>query len=1010
MAELLLARCPDSARLQALASSLGVGEPRLRRRDDDCITCGLCARMCHDRMGRAAITLAGRGSARRLEPPYGHHNPDCWSCGACDAICPVDRRVSALSSAAALVPLPNPHNLGLDGRPAIHIAYPQAVPNVPTIDPTACVHLAHGVCGVCEALCEAGAIAFDQQPREVRLEVGAVVLTPGFEPFDPTSGSNGPAFEPSDLGYGVHRNVLTSLEFERLLSASGPTGGAVRRPSDGRAPARLAFIQCVGSRDAERDYCSSVCCMAATKEAILAKEHVGAELECDIFAMDVRAFGKGFEAYYQRALELGVRYIPCRPPRVVEDPATGNLRIEYLGAGDRRVTREVDLVVLSVAMAPPAAAADLADLFGLALDPTGFCHTSAFAPVESGRPGVYVAGAFTGPKDIPEAVMEASGAASQVLSWLSDAKGTQVAPREYPPEIDVAGQEPRVGVFVCHCGTNIGGVVNVPAVAEYAATLPGVAHAAHSLYTCSADTQTLIRAAIVDGGLNRVVVASCTPRTHEPLFRNTLREAGLNPYLFEMANIRDQCSWVHRDHAPRATEKAKDLVRMAVAKARLLEPLAPRFREVVPAALVIGGGLAGMTCALALGAQGLDVHLVERAAALGGNLRRLHYLLDGEDPQIQLARLVEETIGHARIHVHTEARVEAIEGSVGAFSTRVSTPAGELELRHGVVVVATGGREYRPTEHLYGQEPTVLTQLELEARLAADETWLAPTRRWLRAPRGQTVVMIQCVGSRTAERPTCSRVCCTEAIKNALELKRRAPETSVYVLYRDLRVYGLAERYYSEARRRGVAFVRFDGEVPFVAQAGDGLEVEVEDVVLGARIRIPADLVVLSAGVVPTEDAETARLLKVPRGDDGYYLEAHMKLRPVDFATAGVFVCGLAHGTKSVAESVAQAQAAAARASAILSRERLELEAHVSSVDEGSCDGCAYCVDPCPVGAISLYEYMSKGAVKKAVEVDSGLCLGCGSCQATCPKGGVRVRGFTKEQLAAQVRALLEVA
>jgi len=999
VAELLLARCPDSETIQRIAGGLGVEEPRIQKKNDDCIYCGLCERMCRERMGRSAIGFTGRGPRRGLEPPFGAHNPMCWACGACDFICPVGKKVSPLATARELVPIPNSHNLALDDRPAVHTLYPQAVPNTPAIDHDKCVHLNHGVCGICQEVCEADAIDFQQEEEKIRLPVGAVVLAPGADLFD--------ARIKTELGYGVYPNVITALEFERILSASGPYSGAVLRPSDLTPPRRTAFIQCVGSRDAERDYCSSVCCMYATKQAILAKEHVGEDLECDIFFMDARAFGKGFEEFYQQARSLGVNYIRCRPASIQEIPETGNLRIEYLTDGDKKAVREYGLVVLSVGLQAPRDARHIAEKTGIALNDFSFCETSTFRPVESGRDGIYIAGSFVEPKDIPETVMQASAAASRALSLLRDEKFSLITPKEYPPETDVTAQEARVGIFVCHCGTNIASVVNVPEVVEYAKTLPNVVYAENYLYACSIDAQEALKERIREHALNRVVVASCTPRTHEPLFRDTVRGGGLNPYLFEMANIRDQCSWVHRNFPAEATEKAKDLVRMAVAKAGLLEPLPQRTVPVNKSSLVIGGGLAGMTAANELADQGFDVFLVEKRTELGGNLRRVHYLIDGEDPQAALNGIIERTRANDRIRLFTDADIESIEGSIGGFTTRVCSNGDTTELAHGVAVVATGGREYRPTEYLYGQDERVITQLELEERLANDGDWLTVGQRG----RPRTVVMIQCVGSRDEERPYCSRLCCAEAIKNALQIKQRSPEPNVYVLYRDIRVYGFKERFYTRARKQNVAFVRYDAESkPVVSRNGDGLKVEVLDQTLGMPIEIAADLVVLSAGVVANdEDEQTAKLLKVPLDRNGFFLEAHMKLRPVDFATGGVFLCGLAHAAKTVEESIGQAQAAAARAAAVLSQDRLELEATISQVVDENCDGCAYCIDPCPADAISLIEYMSKGTVKKTVEVDETACLGCGCCQATCPKAGIRVRGFTLDQLYAQVYAALGI-
>jgi heterodisulfide reductase subunit A len=658
--------------------------------------------------------------------------------------------------------------------------------------------------------------------------------------------------------------------------------------------------------------------------------------------------------------------------------------------------------VLSAGIRPSPRAMALAGRLGVAQTDTGYCLTEALAPLETSRPGVFVCGTFTEPKDIPETVMQSSGAAARVMALLADCRGTMVEPKRYPPERDVSGEEPRVGVFVCHCGRNIGGVVDVPAVVEYARSLPNVVHAEDNLYTCSTDSQAKIRAAIGDERLNRVVVASCTPRTHEPLFRDTLREAGLNPYLYEMANIRDQCSWVHMHEPEQATRKAKALVRMAVAKARLIEGLPARSLPLDHEALVIGGGVAGMTAALALADQGFGVHLVEQDGELGGHAKHVRYLWNGERPGDFVHELVERTTRHAKITTHLHAKVSAIEGFVGNFRTKLADGTGGADggpvIEHGAVIVATGADVYRTSEYLSGQNDRVMTQVEFEQRLAAGEV------------TADTVVMIQCVGSRDAERPYCSRLCCSHAIRNALKLKEARPRAEVFVLYRDVRTYGFAEEHYRQARELGVRFIRYEPEAkPAVSATDSGLRVEVREPIIERRIAIDCDLLVLSTAVVPRADGqELAQMLKVPLNQDRFFLEAHLKLRPVDFASDGVFLCGLAHSPKNLEETIVQATAAASRATTLLSRDVLTPESAISQVVDENCDGCAYCIDPCPYHALTLIEYMRLGAIKKTVESNEALCKGCGVCQATCPKNGIFVKHYRLDQIAAVVEAALQ--
>lgn len=999
MIELQLALCPDSKVIQQIAEEYGVKEVRIRKKNEDCFLCGLCVRMCQERMGINAISFTNRGSRRKVSPPFDALSDVCQTCGACAFICPTERIKLKEISKNPVIPILDEYNEQLISRSAAFISYPQAVPNKATIDERYCVHKLKGECKICEEICEADAIDYEQKEKNMTLDVGAVILSPGFELFD--------AKEKEDLGYGRYPNVVTSIEFERILSATGPYLGKVLRPSDQKEPKKIGFIQCVGSRDCERDYCSSVCCMYATKEAIIAKEHAGEDLQCDIFFMDIRAYSKGFDEYYQKGKELGIDYIRCRPPVIEEMPETQNLVIKYIDEKDQKVTREYDMVVLSIGMEAPKSAKEISQKFNIELNEFNFCKTDPFKPVESTRDGIYVAGPFTEPKDIPETIMQASGASSKVMSLLKDEKGSLIIKKEFPPEIDVKGQEPRIGVFVCHCGTNIAGVVNVPNVVEYAKTLPNVVFADNNLYTCSNDTQEIIKEKIKEHNLNRVVVASCTPRTHEPLFRNTVREAGLNPYLFEMANIRDQCSWVHMAEPEKASVKSKDLVRMAVAKARLLEPLQKRYVPIIKSALVIGGGVSGMSSAIELADQGYDVYLIEREKELGGNLRHVYYLLDGEDPQKELENMISRVKKHEKIHLYAGANIKNIEGSIGDFKTTVSANGNSVEIKHGVVVVATGAKEYKPKDYLYGQDDRVISQVELEERLNSNSEWLTSGKK--RIPK--SIVMIQCVGSRDEERPYCSRICCSVAVKNALKIKELSPETNVIVLYRDIRTYGFKESFYTKARKQNVVFIRYeDGQNPKVSQNGNGLQVEVFSPAINSTIDIPADFVVLSAGIVADEgNEEIAKFLKVPLNQDKFFLEAHMKLRPVDFATDGVFLCGLAHSAKAVDESIIQAQAAASRAATVLAKDNIELEATISHVIDENCDGCAYCVEPCPYQAITLIEYMSKGSIKKTVEVNESACKGCGCCMATCPKKGVMVKGFTLEQLAAQVNAALGV-
>jgi heterodisulfide reductase subunit A-like polyferredoxin len=847
-------------------------------------------------------------------------------------------------------------------------------------------------CGICsECLecviaCKPEAIRHFDVEEVLEIPVGAVVLAAGYEPFD--------ARLKSEYGYGRVPDVVTSMEFERMLSASGPFGGHLKRLSDGAEPVRIAWLQCVGSRDTKvgRDYCSSVCCMYATKQAVIAKEH-SAKVEPTIFFMDMRSYGKEFDKYIERAeTQYGVRYVRCRVDKV--DREDGELVVKYEAETGEFRREHFDIVVLSVGLGANPETTELLKELGVETDEYGFTAPPAFEPTSTSRPGVFAAGVLAGPKDIPESVTEASAAASAAGAVIADARGTMLEAPSFPDERSIAGEPPRVGVFICHCGINIGGVVDVPAVVEYAETLPYVAYNEQNLFTCSQDTQKLISEKISEHGLNRVVVASCTPRTHEPLFRATLREAGLNPYLFEMANIREHCSWVHMNRPDEATEKAKELVKMAVARAVDLEPLSDIELPVTQSALVVGGGVAGMTAALSLADQGFPTALVEREPELGGNVRFIHYMLDGRDTQPFLAGIEERVRNHKNIQLFTGSGIESINGFVGNFVATIKSADGvETRVEAGAVVVATGAAEAKHDEYGLNASDRVMTQRELEQNLAAGEIPCGAER----------IAMVHCVGSRDDEHPYCSRTCCTETVKNALKVKELNPEAEVVCLYRDLRTYGLAEDYYRKAREAGVLFVRFDPDrKPVVKPNGDGLTVTFYDFILGDEVEMDVDLLALAEGAWPDVggNKRLAEMLKVPLTADGFFLEAHMKLRPVDFATEGVYLCGLAHGPKTIEESISQAQAAAARAATILARDTITAEGRVARVDERRCIGCGTCESLCPYVAVELD--LEKGVAV----VNEGLCKGCGSCAAGCWSAAVDVAGVSNEQLLDAITAL----
>ncbi len=839
-------------------------------------------------------------------------------------------------------------------------------------------------CRICEEFCKPQAIDYFDEPSEERIEVGSVIIASGFEEYD--------AKAKPELGYGIYPNVVTSVEFERILSATGPTGGHVMRPSDGKIPKKIGFIQCVGSRDKVNEYCSSVCCMYATKEAVIAREHQR-DIEPTIFYMDIRAFGKGFDQYYERAKnEHGVRYVKSMVSRILEDPQTKDVEVIYVDDSGELKTESFDMMILSVGLRPTKSLAKLSAIMNLELNEYGFIRTAEENPLATSREGIFTSGACESPKDIPETVMQASGAACEAASVIADVRGKDLVIRELPEEKEVEADEPKIGVFVCNCGINIGGVVNVPEVTEYARSLPNVTLADENLFTCSQDTQEKMKQLIDEKGLNRVVVASCSPRTHEPLFRATIRDAGLNKYLFEMANIRDQCSWVHMNDKASATEKAKALVRMAVMNANFIRPLREVSLDVNKRALVVGGGIAGMTVALKLAGQNFEVYLIEKEKELGGNLRHIFHTLEGLDVQSLLAETAEKVATHPLIHVLTESSIVEHSGFKGNFETGVASGPQKAvtKIEHGVLVIATGGEEFVPRGmYRYGEDLRVITQMDLEKRVAHNTL-----------PALNRVMMIQCVGSRDEERPYCSRVCCSTAVKNAIAIKESSPGTDVIILYRDIRTYGFLEKYYLKARRLGVRFIRFDVPAPPLVEEKDGLlMVSCSDPSLMEDFSFTTDLLVLSAGIIPRDNQELATALKVPRTNEGFFLEAHMKLRPVDFASDGMYLCGLAHSPKNIRETITQAEGAAARAITILSKDQITAGGVVARVEGEKCAACLTCVRVCPYSVPVINE-------KGEAEIDITKCKGCGSCSAECPAKAIDLMHYGDVQLKQKAKAL----
>jgi heterodisulfide reductase subunit A len=904
----------------------------------------------------------GEFTASIIERPRFIDPAKCTGCGFCGQYCPVE----AISE----------YDEAVGDRTAVNVLFPQTVPLLYSIDRESCIG-----CGLCEEVCPAHAVDYMQEPVKVEAEVGAVVLAAGYAEI---SASNRPEY-----GWGRYPNVISAPQFERLLSASGPYAGEVLRPSDGKHPKKIAWLQCVGSRDPHhgQPYCSSVCCTYATKEAIIAKEHLGREdVDCHIFYMDMRTYGKAFEEYYNRAKDdYKVKYTRCRIGEVREEPKTRDLIVNYEDEAGNAKSEVFDMVVLSTGLNPPENFEEMAQTFDFELDELGYAKTSIFSPVDTTRPGVFVCGALEGPKDIPDTVAQASAAAARAEAIVAPSRGTETTPVELPEEKDILVEDVKIGVFVCHCGINIGSVVDVPDVVEYAKKLPGVAYAEENLYTCSQDTQDNIKERITELGLNRVVVASCTPRTHEPLFQNTISEAALNPHLFDLASLREHVSWVHQADHDAATRKAKRLVAMSVDKVRHSIPVHKEPSAVEPTGLVVGGGPAGMAAALALADQGLRAFLVERQDRLGGNLVRLPHLMEDEDPKQALEEMVTTIEADEDVEILMSSELVDLSGVIGNFDATIRTPEGDRTIHVGAIIVATGAYELEPEgEYMFGDDPRVMTAIQAGEAMDGGNF-----------PEEGPVAFVHCVGSRIPEREYCSRVCCSTALKNAIHIKEQYPERDVIMFYRDLRTYGHRELAYRQARDMGIQFVRFDAErPPVLSKDGKDLTMEWIDLVGRKRMRRRVGTVVLAAATLPYEDShEMGSLLKVPLTEHGYFLEAHMKIKPLDFATDGIFLAGSCHGPKFLNEAIAQAIGAASRAATILANPTVVPEGLPSWVDSARCTGCGTCEENCAYNAITVDEDQG------VASVNTVLCKGCGTCATVCPSGAPVSPKFEKDQI-----------
>jgi heterodisulfide reductase subunit A len=919
---------------------------------------------------------AGNFKASLVTQPRFIDLQKCTACGDCYRLFPQSVRFTP----------------GLDHRAPTCMRYPQATPYAFSVDRDACSNMDELV-----RACPAGAILLQENVKEQEIDVGSVILSPGAEVFQP--------FGLESYGYGIYPNVVTSLEFERIYSASGPTLGRLQRPSDGKQPRRIAWIHCVGSRrvrEGSVSFCSSACCMYALKEAIITRERYQQDTETVLFYMDMRTYGKDYELYLQRAVNYhGVQLIRSRPnsiQAVYEDGVpTGDLSISFLPLGGSALMTEVfDMVVLVTGFRITPDVKALANRIGVELNEHGFARTRAFNPVATSREGVYACGLFESPKDIPDTMVQASAAACSALRDLSPVRILPEGEEDLPPERDVVGEEPRIGVFVCDCGLDIGGLVDVGQLVAEISALPQVVVAESVGRGCSRESVERIQERIRSEKLNRVVIGACSPRSHEALFQDAVRKAGLNKYLVEIANLRDQDTWVHLDRPHDAAEKAKNLLHMAVAAVRLAHPLTEHVLPMNKDVLVVGGGVAGMTASLSLADMGYRIHLIERSGQLGGVAGNIRKTLEGADVRSYLDELIKRTESHDNIRVSKRAIVVDHSGMAGMFKTgiQVGPQMFYRQIDHGITILATGALPNRPDEYLLGRHPAVATQIELEAMIEDNPS---KVKAW------KDVVMIQCVGSRTPENPNCSRICCQAAVKNAMRIMSLNPEARIYILYRDMRTPGFEEDFYRKVREQGVTFVRYDPEdKPSVEAEGEQAAVVFTDLVLGRKIKVLADSLVLSTGFVADDESteDLGMIFRLPRTVDGYFLEDHIKLGPVDLPVPGFFVAGTAHAPKTIRDSVAQALAVAGRAQTFLARNVINLGAQVAEVDADKCAACLICVRACPYNVPHINDDHS--------EIDPAKCHGCGTCASECPAMAIQLMQYEDDHLLAKVEGLFE--
>jgi heterodisulfide reductase subunit A len=985
---------------------------------NDCGICKMLPTMMRDNIGESCIRRnlshpnikvytnttveevngkAGDFYVKLIQKPLFVDPENCIFCGKCEDVCPVE--------------IPNEFNDNLDTRKAIFTPYPLPNPSTYTLDIDNCTK-----CGECVKICPTDAISLDAKQNQLQLNIGSIILAPGLHVFDP---------EPNKAyGYGTNPNILTSIDFERIYSGLGPYSGhrTILRPSDKNVPKSMAFIQCVGSRDTQfgHEYCSFACCMYSLKEAMLAKEQ-HPEMDITIYFMDMRAFGKGYHQYYEQAKKMGINFVRSRVPAVQSISGSDDLELTLVSESGELLKKDFEMVVLGVGLEAPSDAENLAKIFDIRLNEHNFNESDEFTPVASSRDGVFVCGGFNGPKDIPETVTEASAAAVLAAQNL---KLPQAKPEneqiqkgdDITSSSDTLYEQPKIGVLLCSCGDEIDSQVNLNELADFCKSLPDVEVIDTMDYLCLNPEP--LKNKIRDQNIifNRLIIAACSPYPIEVKFKQFAHDLGINPAGVEIIDLRTRICWVCENDNTTSEENtnptslAKRLISIAHSKLYSQEqlPTEPNFEQVTHRALVVGGGISGLTAAISIANTGFPVDLIELSDTLGGNLKDIYSTLAHENIQDFLKNLEKAVSENENINVLLNSSISEITGYVGNFKTKIQGNDADLkEEEYGVVIIATGAGEYKPTEFSYGQNPRVLTQLEFEQVLSNKKLDDAVKEKLIKDKASiDSVAMIQCVGSRNSEHPYCSRVCCSKAIKNALKLKKQNPKAKIYIIYQDIMTYGLMEKYYLEAREVGIEFLRYEPDNPPKVSFFDEeskVILKVRDIILNQEIDLEPDLLVLSTGIIPNKTGlDIFDNIGMEFTNDGFLKEANVKFRPVDMLADGVFIAGLAHSPRLITESIVQAQATAGRALTILSKPVLPIRRNVSEVHSRKCSGCELCINTCPYHARIL------NPDEKIAMVIEPLCQACGVCTMVCPNAAAKIRGFKRDQIFSMIDSAVE--